>query len=266
MTAGAGGASTVRIGVLYPDLLGTYGDGGNAVVLARRLAWRGIPAELVTVRGGEVAPDSCDLYLVGGGEDGPQTQAAKDLAESRALHRAVEAGAVVLAVCAGMQILGHRFPDATGTDRPGLGLLDCTTIRVDRPRAVGELLTGSATVPDPAGDPIALGALTGFENHAGRSVVGPDSSTLAAVEVGEGNGDGYEGVVRGRVVGTYLHGPVLARNPVLADLLLGWVVGREALTPLDDHEVDRLRDERLRAARDHELAPRRSWRDALRRS
>jgi CobQ-like glutamine amidotransferase family enzyme len=266
--------SAVRIGVLFPDLLGTYGDGGNAVVLAERLAWRDIPVDVVTVGSGTAAPDSCDLYLVGGGEDGPQVQATRELAESRALHRAVESGAVVLAVCAGMQILGHRFPDATGAERSGLGLLDCDSVRVDRPRAVGELLTGEASVRDLAsssdlsapGPARSLGVLTGFENHAGRTVPGPSSATLAAVEVGEGNGDGTEGVVCGRIVGTYLHGPVLARNPRLADLLLGWVVGDDALTGLDDHEVDILRAERVRAARDGELAPRRSWRDLLRRS
>ncbi|HEY6533827.1 MAG TPA: hypothetical protein VIY72_16080 [Acidimicrobiales bacterium] len=259
--------SAVRVGVLFPDLLGTYGDGGNALVLAQRLAWRDISVDLVTVASGTAAPDSCDLYLVGGGEDGPQVQATRELADSRALHRAVDAGAAVLAVCAGMQILGHRFPDATGTERPGLGLLDCDTVRVDRPRAVGELLTTEATAPDPSGGPdLALGVLTGFENHASRTVPGASSTTLAPVEVGEGNGDGTEGVVCGRIVGTYLHGPVLARNPRLADLLLGWVVGPDALTPLDDGEVDTLRAERLRAARSHELAPRRSWRDLLRRS
>jgi CobQ-like glutamine amidotransferase family enzyme len=259
----------VRIGVLFPDLLGTYGDGGNALVLAQRLAWRDIAVEMVTVAAGDDAPDSCDLYLVGGGEDGPQVQATRELAEGRALHRAVDGGAVVLAVCAGMQILGHRFPDATGADRAGLGLLDCETVRVDRPRAVGELLTTDARVPDPdhlTGPALELGVLSGFENHAGRTVPGPSSTTLATVEVGEGNGDGSEGVVCGRVVGTYLHGPVLARNPRLADLLLGWVVGPDALTPLDDHEVDDLRAARLRAARSNELAPRRSWRDLLRRS
>jgi CobQ-like glutamine amidotransferase family enzyme len=265
MTESSKGASAVRIGVLFPDLLGTYGDGGNATVLARRLEWRGIAAEVVVVGAGSTAPDSCDLYLVGGGEDGPQTQAARELTESRSLHRAVDRGAVVLAVCAGMQVLGHRFPDATGSERPGLGLLDCDTVRVDRPRAVGELLTGPASVGDPPA-PRSLGVLTGFENHAGRTVLGPDARPLASVEIGEGNGDGTEGVVCGRVVGTYLHGPALARNPLLADLLLGWVVGAEALTPIDDREVDRLRADRLRAARHHELAPRRSWRDVLRRS
>jgi CobQ-like glutamine amidotransferase family enzyme len=262
----ADGDSAVRIAALYPDLLGTYGDGGNATVLAQRLRWRGIPVDVVTVPAGSAPPDSCDLYLVGGGEDGPQSQATRDLAESRALHRAVERGAVVLAVCAGMQILGNRFPDAEGVDQPGLGLLDCETVRVDRPRAVGELLTLPAVVTGPDGHEVALGPLTGFENHAGRTVLGPGARPLAPVEVGEGNGDGAEGLVAGRIVGTYLHGPALARNPALADLLLGWVVGRGALTPLDDADMTALREVRLRAARAGELAPRRSWRDLLRRS
>ena len=264
--SGATGDSAVRIAALYPDLLGTYGDGGNAIVLAQRLRWRDIPVDVVSVPAGQAAPDSCDLYLVGGGEDGPQSRAARDLAESRALHRAVERGAVVLAVCAGMQILGHRFPDATGAEQPGLGLLDCDTVRVDRPRAVGELLAAPATVTGPDGVEVALGELTGFENHAGRTVLGPGARPIAPVEVGEGNGDGAEGAVTGRIVGTYLHGPVLARNPSLADLLLGWVVGPERLGPLDDADMAALRSVRLRAARAGELAPRRGWRDLLRRS
>jgi CobQ-like glutamine amidotransferase family enzyme len=266
VTSLANRESAVRIAALYPDLLGTYGDGGNATVLAQRLRWRGIPVDVVTVPAGRAAPDSCDLYLVGGGEDGPQSRAARDLAESRALHRAVEGGAVVLAVCAGMQILGSRFPDADGGEQPGLDLLDCETVRVDRPRAVGELLTHPAVVVGPDGHEVAVGVLTGFENHAGRTVLGPGARPLAPVEVGEGNGDGSEGLVAGRVVGTYLHGPVLARNPSLADLLLGWVVGADRLDPLDDAEMAALRAVRLRAARAGELAPRRSWRDLLRRS
>lgn len=256
--------SSVSICVLYPDLLGTYGDGGNARVLAQRLAWRDIAVDLVQVDAGEHVPDSCDLYLVGGGEDGPQTHATRELHTSGALVRAVDRGAVVFAVCAGMQILGHRFPDMNGVDQPGLGLLDCTTGRVDRPRAVGELLTHAASLTDADGRVHDLGVLTGFENHGGRTTPGPTAATLARVDVGEGNGDGTEGVVNGRVVGTYLHGPALARNPLLADLLLSWIVGDDALSPLDDADVDALRTERVRAARERELAPRRSWRDRLR--
>lgn len=257
--------SAVRIVSLFPDLLGTYGDGGNAVVLARRLEWRGIPVESISVDAGGTVPESGDIYLVGGGEDGPQVQAARELGESRALHRAVENGATVLAICAGMQILGHHFPDADGVRREGLGLLDCETVRVDRPRAVGELLTQDACLVGPDRT-IDLGVLTGFENHAGRTIPGSSAQTLATVEVGEGNGDSTEGVVTGRVVGTYLHGPALARNPLLADALLSWTVGIDALGDLDDIDVEALRADRIRAARHHELAPRRSWRDILRRS
>ena len=257
--------SAVTIVSLYPELLGTYGDGGNALVLSRRLEWRGIAVEHLTVDAGAPVPDSADLYLVGGGEDGPQVQATRELERSQGLHRAVDKGAVVLAICAGMQILGHRFPDASGASRDGLGLLDCETVRVDRPRAVGELLTTSAQFTTARGV-VDLGPPTGFENHAGRTVPGPTSRVLASVEIGEGNGNGSEGVVTGNVIGTYLHGPALARNPRLADALLGLIVGPEALTSLDDHDVDVLRAERIHAAREHELAPRRSWRDVLRRS
>lgn len=259
------GPSTVRIVSLYPELLGTYGDGGNAIVLARRLGWRDLASEHVVVDGTSAVPADGDIYLVGGGEDAPQTEAARRLAADRGLHRAVERGAVVLAVCAGMQILGHRFPGPSGRDEDGLGLLDCETVRVDRPRAVGELLTDGGSLEGPQG-PIDLGRLSGFENHAGRTVAGPDAQRLGRVEVGEGNGDGTEGVVTGRVVGTYLHGPALARNPALADALLSLVIGGVALPALDDEEVERLRSDRIRAALAAELAPRRSWIDRVRRA
>ncbi|MEJ5255849.1 MAG: hypothetical protein WHS89_10900 [Acidimicrobiales bacterium] len=249
--------SAVRIVQLFPDLLGTYGDGGNATVLAKRLEWRDLAHELITLESGSPIPTDGDLYLLGGGEDGPQVEAARELAQSRALHRAVERGAVVFAVCAGMQILGHQFPDARGEPKPGLALLDIQTVRLNRPRAVGELLVH----PDPCW---GLPELTGFENHGGRTRLGPAARALGRVEVGEGNGWGDEGAVSGRVVGTYLHGPALARNPALADLLLSWIVG--ALTPLDDREVEALREERIRAARQRQLQPRRSWKDLIRRA
>lgn len=257
--------SAVRIVALYPELLGTYGDGGNAIVLSRRLEWRGIEHEMVTIGAGRPVPADGDIYLVGGGEDSPQVQAARELAIDGGLHRAVDRGAVVLAVCAGMQILGRSFPDGGGGTLTGLGLLDCDTVRVDRPRAVGELLTRDGSIDGPDGV-LHLGRLTGFENHAGRTVPGPTARSLGPVDAGEGNGDGTEGVVCGRVVGTYLHGPALARNPALADALLSFVVGDAAFTPIDDRAVDALRSDRIRAALAHELAPRRSWRDRLKRS
>lgn len=242
----------VSIALLYPELLGTYGDGGNALVLAQRLRWRGIAAEIVDVTAGEVVPVSCQLYLMGGGEDGPQALAVRDLRASRALQRSVDRGATVLAVCAGLQILGRQFVGPGGRPHAGLGLLDCATDRGQGPRRVGEL------VVEPRPD-LGLPTLTGYENHAGITSLGPDAQPLGHVLVGHGNdhGDGSEGVVSGHVVGTYLHGPVLARNPALADLLLSWVVG--PLEPLDDPEVDALRDERIGTARrSHPLAGRRA--------
>lgn len=235
-------STTVGIALLYPELLGTYGDGGNATILRQRLAWRGIEADVTEVGAGEAVPESCDLYLMGGGEDGPESLAADELGESRALHRAVDRGAVVFAVCAGFQVLGRQFLGPDGLHE-GLGLIDAeTTSRAGR-RRVGEILVD----PDPA---LGLPPLTGFENHQAVTTLGPGAKPLGRVVAGRGNdsGDNSEGAIAGRVVGTYLHGPVLARNPALADMLLSWVVGSE-LAPLDDHEVDRLRAERLASVR-----------------
>jgi CobQ-like glutamine amidotransferase family enzyme len=229
--------STIRVALLYPELLGTYGDRGNARVLVQRLAWRGVPAELVEAPWGEPAPAACDIYIVGGGEDSPQASAAAALIAEGTLNRAVDDGAAVLGICAGFQILGHSFFGPDGAARPGLGLLDCTTARRASPRIVGEILVE----PDAA---VGLPALSGYENHAGLTDLGPGATALGRVDVGVGNGDGTEGAIGGRVVGTYLHGPVLARNPALADRLLSWVVGD--LEPLDDTGVDDLRAERRR--------------------
>jgi len=232
----------VSIALLYPELLGTYGDGGNATVLAQRLRWRNIPAEVVDVHAGEPIPSSCQIYVMGGGEDAPQALAARELRSGSALVDAVAGGAAVLAVCAGLQVLGNRFAGEDGKAHDGLGLLDCETHRDDGPRRVGEVVV----TPDPSLD---LPDLTGYENHGGVTTIGPDAQPLGRVVVGHGNdgGDGTEGIVNDRVVGTYLHGPVLARNPALADHLLTSVLG--ALDPLDDGEVDALRKERLHAAR-----------------
>ena len=243
-TGGRDRPSAVRVALLYPELLGTYGDRGNARVLVQRLAWRGVPAELVEAPWGEPAPTSCDIYVLGGGEDSPQASAAAALNAEGTLHRAVDGGAAVLAICAGFQILGHSFFGPDGAARPGLGLLDCTTARRASPRIVGEILVE----PDPGtwggggGREPSLPALSGYENHAGLTDLGPAAVALGRVDVGVGNGDGTEGARQGRVVGTYLHGPVLARNPALADRILSWFAGE--LEPLDDSEITELRQER----------------------
>nr|MDT0665216.1 hypothetical protein [Micromonospora sp. DSM 115978] len=138
--------SATRIALIYPELLGTYGDGGNAVVLAQRLRWRGLQAEIVEVPAGEAVPAGCDVYLLGGGEDEPQVLAADGLKQNNALAQAADAGAAILAVCAGYQVLGASFPTAKGV-HDGLGLLDVETRRSFEPpeapvppRAVGDIV------------------------------------------------------------------------------------------------------------------------------
>ena len=234
-------ASAVRVAVLAPDLLGTYGDGGNGVILVERLRWRGRAAELVTVPSGTPVPAQCDIYCLGGGEDAPQVRAAAELADGSPLPGAVAAGAAVLAVCAGFQIIGRSFPDAGGIIRDGLGLIDATTVKGTGRRAVGEVVS----VPGPG---LGLPTLSGYENHAGVTRLGPGVEPLGRVRTGVGNGagDGAEGAVKDRVFATYLHGPVLARNPALADAVLQSVTG--PLEPLDDTEAEALRAERLERA------------------
>jgi len=242
--------SELRVALVFPDLLGTYGDSGNAVILAQRLRWRDQPAEIVEVQVGGVVPDSCDLYVVGGGEDQPQSLAAQELNRQRSLHRAVDRGAAVLAVCAGLQILGRTFVGPDGVEQPGLELLDCVTVRGRGRRAVGEL------VVEPAAS-TGLPVMTGYENHGGVTILGPEASPLGRVRTGVGNGRDQapdeplaDGAINGRVWATYMHGPVLARNPALADGLLGLVTG--PLSPLDDRESEALRAERLTAASSQE--------------
>jgi CobQ-like glutamine amidotransferase family enzyme len=240
-----GGGRRVEVVLVYQSLLGIYGDRGNATVLAKRLAWRGFDAVLTTVEPGEPLPETGDVYLLGGGEDAAQVSAVKALRADGGLHRAVDRGAAVLAVCAGYQIVGRSFTVGdTDEVTEGLGLLDVTTTR-GPVRAVGEILS---RWHGHEGDGDAQW-LTGFENHGGYTVLGAGVQPLARVEVGVGNcGDGTEGAVAGTVIGTYPHGPLLARNPALADHVLELAVG-EPLAPLDRPEVAELRRQRLQAVR-----------------
>jgi lipid II isoglutaminyl synthase (glutamine-hydrolysing) len=235
--------------VVYPDLLGTYGDGGNGRVLAHRAQWRGIDAELVEAASDRPLPTG-DVYCLGGGEDGPQLRAAESLRSDGTLARMASHGVPVLAVCAGYQIVGRTFAGADGRPQDGLGLLDVATTKGPGKRAVGEILA-APLVP-------GLPMLTGFENHGGLTARGPGAQPLARVTIGTGNGDGTEGAITGRLVGTYLHGPVLARNPALADLVLSWATGTSQ-GPLDDREEEALREERIAAIRRRRYALR-PWR------
>jgi CobQ-like glutamine amidotransferase family enzyme len=221
--------STVDIGLLLPDVLGTYSDAGNATILAQRLRWRGIPAEVHTITAHDVPPSSCAVYLLGGGEDTAQLFAADWLRCHAELRRAMHTSAVTLAVCAGMQILGASMTDTRGQHYPGLELLDITTAP-GRQRSVGEVVS-TCTIA-------GVGTLTGFENHRGVTTLGPGTPPLGRVVTGTGNGTSEraghrtEGVLTDHIIGTYLHGPVLARNPALADHILQRVTGR-ALPPLE---------------------------------
>ena len=232
---------TVQIGLVLPDVMGTYGDGGNAVVLRQRLRLRGIDAEIIEITLADPVPDSLDLYTLGGAEDYAQRLATKHLIQHPGLQRAVERGAPVLAICAAIQVLGHWYETSSGERVDGVGLLDVTTSPQPR-RTIGEVVS----------QPLLPGLsqrLTGFENHRGGTVLGSSAQPLATVVSGAGNraGDGFDGAVQGSVIATYLHGPCLARNPELADLLLSRVVGD--LAPLELSEVDALRRERLAAPR-----------------
>jgi lipid II isoglutaminyl synthase (glutamine-hydrolysing) len=231
--------SAVRIGLVLPDVMGTYGDGGNAVVLRQRLRLRGIPAEIVEVTLSDPVPSGLDVYTLGGAEDYAQRLATKHLLRHPGLQQAAARGAPVLAICAAIQVLGNWYETSAGERVEGVGMLDLVTAP-QQVRTIGEL------VSRPLLDGLSE-VLTGFENHRGGTVLGSSAQPLGAVTKGAGNraGDGFDGAVQGSIVATYMHGPCLARNPQLADVLLSRVVGE--LGPLDLDEVALLRRERLAA-------------------
>ena len=262
--------STIRIGLVLPDVMGTYGDDGNSLVLRQRLRWRGHDAVIVRITLDDEVPDSCDIYTVGGGEDAAQKLAARHLSDSPGLQRAVSRGVPVLAICAGMQVFGEWFLASDGSRSRGLGLLDITT-SPQASRSIGELVVE----PQLAG---LTQPLTGFENHMGATVLGADAAALGRVLHGVGNGvpadpsaapnaasttapgdsastgasstgSRIEGVVQGSIIATYMHGPVLARNPEFADLLLCRALGVDSLPPVDVPAVEQLRRERIATAR-----------------
>ncbi|MFM9371035.1 type 1 glutamine amidotransferase [Streptomyces sp. Da 82-17] len=235
--------NSLRLVWVYPDLLSTYGDQGNALVVERRANQRGVPVERHDVRSDQPVPTSGDIYLIGGGEDRPQRLAAERLRRDGNLSRAVANGAIVFSVCAGYQILGHEFINDLGQREPGLGLLDVVSTRGEGERCVGDVL---ADIDEPLGLP----QLTGFENHQGVTHLGPTARPFARVRLGKGNGtgDGTEGAYNDTVFGTYMHGPVLARNPQIADMLLRLALDVNALPQVDDRWYEALRDERIAAA------------------
>ncbi len=223
------------IGWLYPDLMNIYGDRGNILTLLKRADWRGYDARVVELgRGDTQEMDKVDLFFFGGGQDREQALVYDDLIHSKQvrLEDAVAGGAMVLAVCGGYQLLGHYYQTGEGERFPGIGLIDVRT-EAGKRRFIGDVVA----------DLVSLDAepktLVGFENHSGRTFLGPKAQPLARVRMGFGNNgqDGTEGCLQGGVLGTYLHGSLLPKNPHLADHLIRRALKRrgvEKLSQLDD--------------------------------
>jgi CobQ-like glutamine amidotransferase family enzyme len=218
----------IVVGHLYPDYLNIYADRGNMAVLERRAEWRGIGFEYRTIGLGEpLRPGEHDLYYVGGGQDREQALVAPDLAaKGKPLREAVAQGAAFLAVCGGYQLLGHFYRDRSGAELPGIGLLPHHTVADDR-RMIGDVLLECELEPG------QRRLLAGFENHAGRTYLEAGTEPLGRVVAGFGNNgeDGFEGSRLGGAVGTYLHGPLLPRNPWLADWLIAQALARRLGEP-----------------------------------
>ena len=203
--------STLHVGRVLPDVRGTDGDGVNALIVRRRAGLCCINAAITEITLDDPVPESLDIYVLGGAEDYAQRLATRHLTRYPGLQRAAAAGRPVLAICAAIQVLGHWYETSSGERVEGISLLDLTTAPQAR-RSIGELITQ----PRIAG---LTQPLSGFENHRGGTTLGPDARPLGTVRHGDGNvaGGGLEGAVQGSVIGTYMHGPALARNPELAD-------------------------------------------------
>jgi CobQ-like glutamine amidotransferase family enzyme len=222
----------IRVGHFYPDYLNIYADRGNMAVLAARAAARGHELDVTPIGLGDPVPGDVDLFYVGGGQDREQELVAPDLAgRAGPLRAAVDGGAALLAVCGGYQLLGRFYRDLRGVALPGAGLLPLHTVAGEQ-RMIGDVLLDC---------PWAGETLAGFENHAGRTILDAGADALGRVVSGFGNDgeSGFEGCRAGRVYGTYLHGPLLPRNPWFADRLLAEALAHRMgeaveLTPLDD--------------------------------
>jgi lipid II isoglutaminyl synthase (glutamine-hydrolysing) len=221
----------ITVGHLYPDYLNIYADRGNIAVLSERARLRGHELDVHAIGMHDPVPGGIDLFYVGGGQDREQALVARDLADkAEALHAAADDGAAFLAVCGGYQLLGRSYLDVAGEELPGIGLLPLHTVAGAR-RMIGDVLLDCAW----AGQPLA-----GFENHAGRTILDAGAEPLGRVVSGFGNdgASGFEGCRRLRVYGTYLHGPLLPRNPWFADHILSEALahagGPTALDPLED--------------------------------
>jgi CobQ-like glutamine amidotransferase family enzyme len=235
-------AQVVRVCALYPELMNIYADRGNLLMLEQRCRWRGIDFRLSPSTLEAPLRDEHDIYYIGGGQDSDQRLCAADLVARKApaLRAAAARGAIVLGVCGGYQLLGHSYE--IGEEHvEGVGLLDVRTVREDGPRLIGNI---AITLEE--------GVLVGFENHAGRTRLGPDQPPLGRVLSGHGNDghSGFEGARRDNVLGTYIHGPLLPKNAWLCDWLIAraLAVEPETLAVLDDALEDAAHASALHAA------------------
>ncbi len=223
----------MRVCALYPDLMNIYADRGNLLMIERRCQWRGIAFSLsASDLGEDLDPDAADLYYIGGGQDRDQRLCALDVFQRKraALHAIAERGATILAVCGGYQLLGDSYQLGQET-LPGAGLVDLRTVRLQEPRLIGNVAIEVEL------DPGERRVLAGFENHGGRTYLGPCAAPLGRVLSGHGNNgeDGREGVRERNVIGTYLHGPLLPKNAWFADWLISTALGvDEPLAALHD--------------------------------
>ncbi len=226
---------SVRLCHLYPEMMNIYADRGNIAVFQQRLAWRGMGIEITEIGLGDtIEPGQHDLYYLGGGQDRDQNLVAEDLVRNKdVLQAAADAGAAQLYVCGGIQLAGHSYKTADGTELAGLGILDLSTDAGDS-RLIGDLVI-DATVEG------TTQQVVGYENHVGRTTLGPGCSPFGRVTSGHGNdgASGFEGAIKNHVIGTYLHGPLLPKNPWIADILLSWALDHRygddiALRPLED--------------------------------
>src|SRR6266700_5068012 len=227
--------SRFTVGWLYPDLMNIYGDRGNILTLLKRAEWRGLDARAIDLgRGAAHGMEDVDVFFFGGGQDREQALVYDDLIEIKQepLEAAVANGSVVLAVCGGYQLLGHYYQTAEGERFPGIGLIEVRT-EAGKKRFNGDVVVDSALVD------IQPTTLVGFENHSGRTYLGPKAKALGRVRVGFGNNgeDHTEGCLQGGILGTYLHGSLLPKNPHLADHVTRSALRRRGITdlaPLDD--------------------------------
>jgi len=229
-------AAQLRLLALYPEQMNIYADRGNLLFLRRRCEWRGIGFTQANAADGErIDPAGHDLIYIGGGQDRDQRMVATDLVATKreSLSDAADDGAVILAVCGGYQLLGHSYQ--LGEERiEGLGLVDLETVRSEGPRLIGNVAIEADIGRGPQ-------LIAGFENHGGRTHLGAGEQPLGRVVEGFGNNgsDGFEGVHRDNIIGTYLHGPLLPKNATLADRLIELALERRygsapELEPLDD--------------------------------